>query len=117
MLSAFVPAYALLFGRFIFNLYAYAYYITAIAAVCIMFRAWNLFYFNLWFIIEQGTYVEGIKEEVVLSPAHALSLIASGEGIVTFTFCILVDFYKETFLLWYIYLSYIFLRFNLFLVA
>ncbi|MCD7452081.1 hypothetical protein HAX54_014921 [Datura stramonium] len=26
-----------------------------------------------------GTYVEGIKEEVVLSPAHALSLIASGE--------------------------------------
>ncbi|XP_019179447.1 PREDICTED: LOW QUALITY PROTEIN: kinesin-like protein KIN-7C, mitochondrial [Ipomoea nil] len=27
----------------------------------------------------QGTYVEGIKEEVVLSPAHALSLIASGE--------------------------------------
>jgi len=25
--------------------------------------------------------VEGIKEEVVLSPAHALSLIASGEGI------------------------------------
>lgn len=28
----------------------------------------------------QGTYVEGIKEEVVLSSAHALSLIASGEG-------------------------------------
>lgn len=28
----------------------------------------------------QGTYVEGIKEEVVLSPAHALSLIASGEA-------------------------------------
>ncbi|XP_031273127.1 kinesin-like protein KIN-7C, mitochondrial [Pistacia vera] len=27
----------------------------------------------------QGTYVEGIKEEVILSPAHALSLIASGE--------------------------------------
>ncbi|KAL2565601.1 hypothetical protein AAZV13_19G116500 [Glycine max] len=27
----------------------------------------------------QGTYVEGIKEEVVLSPAHALSLIAAGE--------------------------------------
>ncbi|XP_047270920.1 kinesin-like protein KIN-7C, mitochondrial isoform X1 [Capsicum annuum] len=27
----------------------------------------------------RGTYVEGIKEEVVLSPAHALSLIASGE--------------------------------------
>lgn len=25
--------------------------------------------------------MEGIKEEVVLSPAHALSLIASGEGI------------------------------------
>ncbi|KAL9684783.1 hypothetical protein QQ045_022224 [Rhodiola kirilowii] len=28
----------------------------------------------------QGTYVEGIKEEVVLSPGHALSFIASGEA-------------------------------------
>ncbi|XP_022967700.1 kinesin-like protein KIN-7K, chloroplastic isoform X1 [Cucurbita maxima] len=28
---------------------------------------------------DQGTFVEGIKEEVVLSPAHALSLIAAGE--------------------------------------
>ncbi|URD92206.1 KISc [Musa troglodytarum] len=28
---------------------------------------------------EEGTFVEGIKEEVVLSPAHALSLIAAGE--------------------------------------
>ncbi|OIV95465.1 hypothetical protein TanjilG_06927 [Lupinus angustifolius] len=27
----------------------------------------------------QGTFIEGIKEEVVLSPAHALSLIAAGE--------------------------------------
>ncbi|MFS7915645.1 putative plus-end-directed kinesin ATPase [Helianthus anomalus] len=27
----------------------------------------------------EGTFVEGIKEEVVLSPAHALSLIAAGE--------------------------------------
>ncbi|GMI63354.1 kinesin 7.3 [Hibiscus trionum] len=27
----------------------------------------------------QGTFVEGIKDEVVLSPAHALSLIAAGE--------------------------------------
>nr|POE89404.1 kinesin-like protein kin-7k, chloroplastic [Quercus suber] len=27
----------------------------------------------------RGTFVEGIKEEVVLSPAHALSLIAAGE--------------------------------------
>ncbi|XVE75754.1 hypothetical protein DITRI_Ditri12bG0118200 [Diplodiscus trichospermus] len=27
----------------------------------------------------QGTFVEGIKKEVVLSPAHALSLIAAGE--------------------------------------
>nr|AMS24220.1 kinesin 7-Ic protein [Marsilea vestita] len=27
----------------------------------------------------QGTYVEGVKEEVVLSASHALSLIASGE--------------------------------------
>lgn len=34
----------------------------------------------------QGTYVEGIKEEVVLSPAHALSLIASGEGTKKFIF-------------------------------
>ncbi|KAG2654395.1 hypothetical protein PVAP13_1NG527300 [Panicum virgatum] len=30
-------------------------------------------------IIQEGTFVEGIKEEVVLSPAHALSLIAAGE--------------------------------------
>uniref|UniRef100_A0A1J3DJF2 Kinesin-like protein n=1 Tax=Noccaea caerulescens TaxID=107243 RepID=A0A1J3DJF2_NOCCA len=28
---------------------------------------------------KQGTFVEGVKEEVVLSPAHALSLIAAGE--------------------------------------
>ncbi|KAG8501236.1 hypothetical protein CXB51_003343 [Gossypium anomalum] len=27
----------------------------------------------------QGTFVEGVKEEVVLSPAHALSLMAAGE--------------------------------------
>ncbi|KAK1435026.1 hypothetical protein QVD17_00781 [Tagetes erecta] len=27
----------------------------------------------------QGTFIEGVKEEVVLSPAHALSLIAAGE--------------------------------------
>ncbi|KAL2927256.1 Kinesin-like protein KIN-7D mitochondrial [Bienertia sinuspersici] len=27
----------------------------------------------------QGTYVEGVKEEVVLSPGHALSFIAAGE--------------------------------------
>lgn len=31
-------------------------------------------------LLFQGTFVEGIKEEVVLSPAHALSLIAAGEG-------------------------------------
>ncbi|KAG7033573.1 Kinesin-like protein KIN-7K, chloroplastic [Cucurbita argyrosperma subsp. argyrosperma] len=30
-------------------------------------------------IYNEGTFVEGIKEEVVLSPAHALSLIAAGE--------------------------------------
>lgn len=35
---------------------------------------------SLSFSSGQGTYVEGMKEEVVLSPAHALSLIASGEG-------------------------------------
>nr|GFB93305.1 phosphoacetylglucosamine mutase [Tanacetum cinerariifolium] len=28
-----------------------------------------------------GTYVEGKKEEVVLSPAHALSFIATGDGL------------------------------------
>ncbi|MFS7908189.1 putative plus-end-directed kinesin ATPase [Helianthus anomalus] len=28
---------------------------------------------------KQGTFIEGIKEEVVLSPAHVLSLIAAGE--------------------------------------
>nr|GMC72649.1 kinesin-like protein KIN-7D, mitochondrial [Ipomoea batatas] len=33
------------------------------------------------FIKELGTYVEGIKEEVVLSPGHALSFIAAGEGL------------------------------------
>ncbi|XP_047319143.1 kinesin-like protein KIN-7K, chloroplastic isoform X2 [Impatiens glandulifera] len=27
----------------------------------------------------QGTFVEGVKDEIVLSPAHALSLIAAGE--------------------------------------
>ncbi|CAK9151884.1 unnamed protein product [Ilex paraguariensis] len=32
----------------------------------------------------QGAFVEGIKEEVVLSPAHALSLIAAGEVMVLF---------------------------------
>ncbi|KAJ0027227.1 hypothetical protein Pint_36376 [Pistacia integerrima] len=31
------------------------------------------------FTVFKGTFVEGIKEEVVLSPAHALSLIAAGE--------------------------------------
>jgi hypothetical protein len=31
--------------------------------------------------------VEGIKEEVVLSPAHALSLIAAGEGAFPFFIC------------------------------
>jgi hypothetical protein len=35
---------------------------------------------------KQGTFVEGIKEEVVLSPAHALSLIAAGEGMWCFHF-------------------------------
>lgn len=35
----------------------------------------------------QGTYVEGIKEEVVLSPGHALSFIAAGEGIHRDCFC------------------------------
>jgi hypothetical protein len=36
---------------------------------------------NFFFSLSlQGTYVEGIKEEVVLSPGHALSFIAAGEG-------------------------------------
>ena len=30
---------------------------------------------------QHGTYVENVKEEVVLSAAHALSLISSGEGM------------------------------------
>ncbi|KAK1383976.1 hypothetical protein POM88_021711 [Heracleum sosnowskyi] len=30
-------------------------------------------------LYQHGTYVEGIKEEVVLSPGHALSFIAAGE--------------------------------------
>ncbi|KAG6524522.1 hypothetical protein ZIOFF_014434 [Zingiber officinale] len=30
----------------------------------------------------KGTFIEGIKEEVVLSPAHALSLIAAGEAVI-----------------------------------
>lgn len=34
-------------------------------------------------LLFQGTYVEGIKEEVVLSPGHALSFIAAGEGAYT----------------------------------
>ena len=32
-------------------------------------------------ILVRGTYVEGIKEDVVLSLGHALSFIAAGEGI------------------------------------
>lgn len=47
----------------------------------------NIIYFSLSLKLTgllvfcmQGTFVEGIKEEVVLSPAHALSLIAAGEG-------------------------------------
>jgi len=35
---------------------------------------------DLCWHVFQGTYVEGIKEEVVLSPGHALSFIAAGEG-------------------------------------
>jgi len=38
-----------------------------------------LVYKCLYYVF-QGTYVEGIKEEVVLSPGHALSFIAAGEG-------------------------------------
>lgn len=36
---------------------------------------------DLCWLVFQGTYVEGIKEEVVLSPGHALSFIAAGEGL------------------------------------
>lgn len=38
----------------------------------------------------QGTYVEGIKEEVVLSPGHALSFIAAGEGYIV-VYCMGLD--------------------------
>ncbi|XP_057718969.1 kinesin-like protein KIN-7K, chloroplastic [Arachis stenosperma] len=37
-------------------------------SICFIFLFWHL-----------GTYVEGIKEEVVLSPGHALSFITAGE--------------------------------------
>lgn len=43
-----------------------------------------------WYI--QGTYVEGIKEEVVLSPGHALSFIAAGEGTYTNYSCHVLRF-------------------------
>lgn len=43
-------------------------------------------------LLFQGTYVEGIKEEVVLSPGHALSFIAAGEGAYTITPTIFIDF-------------------------
>ena len=36
----------------------------------------------------KGTYVEGIKEEVVLSPGHALSFIAAGEGFCDCNICL-----------------------------
>lgn len=41
----------------------------------------------------QGTYVEGIKEEVVLSPGHALSFIAAGEGTYTNYSCHVLRFF------------------------
>ncbi|KAJ4837396.1 Kinesin-like protein KIN-7D, mitochondrial [Turnera subulata] len=38
------------------------------------------FIYHLYYLpVNEGTYVEGIKEEVVLSPGHALSFIAAGE--------------------------------------
>lgn len=41
--------------------------------------------------VVQGTYVEGMKEEVVLSPGHALSFIAAGEGTFEiFSSCLLL---------------------------
>lgn len=46
----------------------------------------------------QGTYVEGVKEEVVLSPAHALSLIAAGEGNQNFRGSSLVSYMEVTWL-------------------
>ncbi|KAL6523184.1 hypothetical protein OROGR_016787 [Orobanche gracilis] len=35
----------------------------------------------------QGVFVEGVKEEVILSPAHALSLIAAGEATIESSPC------------------------------
>lgn len=52
----------------------------------------------------QGTYVEGIKEEVVLSPGHALSFIAAGEGIHRDCFCY-VHFFLFSLCLWFVLIS------------
>lgn len=59
----------------------------------------------LVFRYTQGTYVEGIKEEVVLSPGHALSFIAAGEGIYMKDQC-----FVEKILIVCFFLNYIFLR-------
>ena len=48
-------------------------------------------------IIFQGTYVEGIKEEVVLSPGHVLSFIAAGEGAFWGSFCSFPAFFLPIF--------------------
>ncbi|KAG5026545.1 hypothetical protein JHK86_022459 [Glycine max] len=42
---------------------------------------WMLMFKDAVFgIVVEGTFVKGTKEEVVLSPTHALSLIVAGEG-------------------------------------
>lgn len=51
-------------------------------AICISFKL-----FLMLVLCFQGTYVEGIKEEVVLSPGHALSFIAAGEGALWGSYC------------------------------
>ncbi|WZZ29495.1 hypothetical protein YC2023_012896 [Brassica napus] len=44
----------------------------------IVLRCYKYFFFTQR---KKGTFVEGIKEEVILSPPHALSLIAAGEEV------------------------------------
>ena len=47
---------------------------------CIIYWISYMLVYKCLYYVFQGTYVEGIKEEVVLSPGHALSFIAAGEG-------------------------------------
>ncbi|KAG4989596.1 hypothetical protein JHK84_032145 [Glycine max] len=56
-----------------------AWYADGDKIVCKEYNPATAYAFGI-FISNFGTYVEGMKEEVVLSPGHALSFIAAGEG-------------------------------------